>query len=190
MKKIVASILMSAAIAAPVFAADAPAADNAFYMGANIGFTKASSIAGKDATKANGGLFSLVGGYQLNKYFATEIQYAYLGKAEYNTIRTNASATTNSFGLNALGLVPVSNSFSLYGKFGLAFNIASVSNFSASVSGKTRFMPTIGMGVQYNVVPTFGLRAGWDRYDAKVEDTGTAYNYHKNAWSLGGLYRF
>jgi len=198
MKKIVAAVLMSAAVAAPAFAADAPAADSGFYMGANVGFTRTSAISGYtgttngDPSKATGGLFSLLAGYQVNKYFAGEIQYAYLGKAEYaSTAQPSANTKTNSFGLNAVGMLPVSDSFGFYGKAGLALNTSSVSGFATGYDGQTRFMPTIGLGMQWNVIPTVGLRMGWDRYDANIKDSAsTKHNYHKNAWSLGGLYRF
>lgn len=197
MKKIAAAVLMSAAVAAPVYAADAQAApaaaaDNGFYMGVNAGVSTASHIFQAKPSKANGGLFSLLGGYQFNKNFATELQYAYLGKAEYNTLAPTATVKTHSFGLNGVGILPVSDAFGLYGKFGLAFNTSSVSNMpaGAGVDGKTHFGTTVGLGVQYNVVPSFGLRAGWDRYDAALKATGASDNYFKSTWSVGGLYRF
>lgn len=196
MKKIVAAVIMSAAVAAPVFAADAPAAAaaNGFYMGVNAGVSHTSNVFEQKPSKANGGLFSLLGGYQFNKNFATEIQYAYLGKAEYNTFVANTNSTTkaHNFSLNGIGLLPVSDSFGLYGKFGVGFTTSSVSNFAANsgAAGKTRFDTNVGLGVQYDIVPSFAMRAGWDRYNAALKATGAADTYNKNTWSLGGLYRF
>jgi OmpA-OmpF porin, OOP family len=190
MKKYIAAVLMTAAVL-PAFAAD-----NGYYVGANAGFTRTSSIGGIDPSKINGGLFSLLGGYQVNKYFAAEAQYAYLGKAEYKSGVFNASGNTvstvtNSFSLSAMGMLPVLEDLSVYGKLGLAFNDASISNFDAGYSGKTRVMPTAGLGAQYNIAPSIGLRMGWDRYDAAFKNAGgDNQKYYKNAWSLGGLYRF
>jgi OmpA-OmpF porin, OOP family len=191
MKKYIAAALMTAAVTVPAFAAD-----TGYYIGANAGFTRASSIGGTDPSKINGGLFSLLGGYQYNKYLAAEAQYAYLGKAEYQSGVFNAtgsavSTTTHSFGLNAVATLPVWDDLALYGKAGLAFNSTSISNFDAGYSGNTRFVPTAGLGAQYNIAPSIGLRMGWDRYDAAFKNAGgDKQKYYKNAWSLGGLYRF
>lgn len=197
MKKIVAAVMMSAAVAAPAFAADAPAAANSgFYLGANLGMSHSSNVYEQKPSKANGGLFSLLGGYQYNKHFAAEIQYAYLGKAEFNTFTAGTTSTTkaHNFSLNGIGILPVSESFGLYGKFGVGFTTSSVSNFPAATGygGKTRFDTNVGLGVQYDIAQSFAMRAGWDRYNAalKTSTPPSADIYNKNTWSVGGLYRF
>lgn len=198
MKKIVAAVMMSAAVAAPVYAADEPAApaaaNSGLYMGVNVGMSHTSNVFEEKPSKANGGLFSLLGGYQFNKNFAAEIQYAYLGKAEYNTFTAGTTSTTkaHNFSLNGIGLLPVADSFGLYGKFGVGFTTSSVSNFPANsgAGGKTRFDTNVGLGVQYDIAQSFAMRAGWDRYNAALKSTAAADIYNKNTWSLGGLYRF
>lgn len=194
MKKAVAAVLLLTA--AVTSAAPARAAEKGFYIGANAGFTRTSAISGIDPSKVTGGLFSLLGGYQFNKYLAGEIQYAYLGKAEYTDLTFNsnggsASTRTHSFSVNAVGTWPIQDEFSLYGKLGLAVNRTSISNFDVQYTGKMRFMPTVGLGVQYDVIPAVGLRMGWDRYDGAFENgAGANMHFHKNAWSLGAIYRF
>lgn len=199
MKKVVAAVLMSAAVAAPAFAADAPApapapapaaSDSGYYMGVGAGVTRVSNVFGQKPSKAGGGLFSLMGGYQFNKSFATEIQYAYLGKGEFNTIANGADAKTQALSLSGVGTLPVTDSFGFYGKFGVAYGFTSTSGMPAAYGGKTRFGTTVGLGVQYNIVPSVGLRFGWDRFEAAAKNVNARDDYFKTAWSLGALYRF
>lgn len=194
MKRIIAALSMSAA-ALPAFAAPdlppvqaAAVPDSGLYVGVNLGASSASGPSGYSLTKSTGGVFGLLGAYQFNRYFAGEAQYGYLGKAEYNNNAGNIK--THTFGMNAVGTLPLSDVFAVYGKLGLAFNLSRVSGMTG-ITDRTRFMPIVGLGVQYHVTPHIGFRFGWERYDAAVENAaGKAQNYHKDAWTFGGLYRF
>ncbi len=184
MKKITAALLLSAAVAAPAFAAD-----NGFYAGVTLGRssvgTPAVAVIGA-STKSTDTVFGALVGYQINRNVGVEAQFAGAGK--FATASTSAKADT--FGANVVGTLPVSNAFGLYGKLGYASTKSSVSSTVAGVAGATRGAATYGLGGVYNATPAVGIRFGWDRYGAAIASAGAKQNYNSNVYSLGAVFKF
>ena len=67
MKKIATAVLLSTIAVAPAFAAD-----EGFYVGADVGQASTNTF---DLSKKTDTAFSVLGGYQFMKYLAAEIQY-------------------------------------------------------------------------------------------------------------------
>lgn len=165
--------------------------DSGFYIGADVGRSKTS--ASGVVTKSTDTVFGVMAGYQFDRNWALEAQYTGLGK--YSGIgATSGSAYSNktdAFSLAAVAALPLSDSFSLYAKLGVARaknNQTSVASGSRSTS---RTAATYGLGVQYAVTPALGVRFGWDRFGSNaITSANATLSRNINIWSLGAVYRF
>jgi OOP family OmpA-OmpF porin len=199
------------AICASQFAA---ADDSFWYMGGNIGQSRAKiddarianqllgaglaspSIANDD----NHSAYKLFGGYQLNKNFALEASYFDLGQFGY-TATTVPAGTLNGniklrgVGMDMVGILPLTQKFSAFGRLGMNYAQAQDSfSSTGSVASPTIPNPSknalnykAGLGLQYDVTKAFGLRAEAERYriDDAVGNKGDI-----NMISVGLVYRF
>ena len=172
MKKIAIAAVISA-----VFSAPALAADQGFYAGVTVGngspnFTAPAGTAFTKTSKITAG--GLVG-YQINKNFAVE--GAYTGIGQENTATGNVSG--NALSLTGVGILPLSDVLSAYGKLGLANTKTSSS--VAGIGNASRTAVTYGLGLQYKAAENIGVRLGWDRYGSATVDTATALKHNANA---------
>jgi OOP family OmpA-OmpF porin len=181
MKKIVIAALLSAITAAPAFAAD-----EGFYAGVTLGQARTNAFSGAALTKSNDTVYGILGGYQITKNWGAEAFYTGAGK----WATTTASGKADTYGINAVGTLPLSDAFSLYGKLGYASTKSTASSAPAGITGATRNAATYGLGGVYNVTPAVGIRFGWDRYAASVVNTGVTSNYNSNVYSLGAVVKF
>jgi len=144
MKKNIAALFLFTAFAVPAFAAD-----QGFYIGANVGSAKKAVPNASETNTA----FGLFGGYSFNQYIAAEVGYVDLGKAASDQIKFNA------FYVTAVGSYPFNQQFSLFGKLGMA----STKEEGLGLS-ETRSALTYGLGGQFNLNQSVGFRLGYDRY--------------------------
>ena len=131
-----------------------------FYAGAEVG----QADVGNDDDTA----IKVLGGYQFHTNLAAEVAYSMLfdkGGSEVNALE-----------VVAVGLFPLANQFSLYGKLGLA-NV----DVETPVGSDDKTELTFGLGVQYDASRQLGIRAGWQRYDTDEE---------VDLFSVGFVYRF
>lgn len=200
MKKIAIAAMLSAVVAAPAFAAD-----DGFYAGVNLGRSNTSALPGAIMTKSNDTVYGILGGYQFTKNWGAEAFYTGAGKwtaVDANPATKTANGKADTWGIVGTGTLPLSDSFSLYGKLGYASTKTSVS--CATVAGAacgaggptnaTRGAATYGLGATYNVTPAIGIRFGWDRYGAAVTNAvntgGAKSNYNSNVYSLAAVFKF
>jgi OmpA-OmpF porin, OOP family len=127
--------------------------------------------------------FGLAGGYQLNDHFAVEFAYVKLGSVDYRASATvtdgvdEADADVgleNSAGgpvLSAIGILPIGERFSLFGRVGLSLlnaegtariALGGVSQRLSQSSQKSD--PMFGVGVELSLSKHFAIRLAWDRY--------------------------
>ena len=168
--------------------ADAPG----YYLGASFGKTSSNVGPTQSASYTNPcasatcstddgdkGL-SLFGGYRFHRHLAAEAAYVDLGDtAVIGTSGVGGSSATrqetNGFRLVAVGLLPLDNGFTLFGKAGFYRWNSDVSfsgvgaSYSASESG---FKPSFGIGAEYALNKQFSLQLAWDRYTALGKSTG------------------
>ncbi|NJN05182.1 MAG: outer membrane beta-barrel protein [Rhodobacteraceae bacterium] len=127
--------------------------------------------------------FGLGGGIQVNDNFAFEFVYVNLGSIDYQSSGTvsdgvdtfaaeaDLSNSVDGAVLSVLGILPVGERFSVFGRAGLSL---------LSVEGKARITvdgisqrdsqstqtsdPVLGIGAEYSVSDHFAVRLAWDRY--------------------------
>lgn len=190
MKKLIAAALLSVAVA-PAFAA--PTADSGYYVGVDVGNGKVrvNDCGGCTPTKDNDTVGGILMGYQYNKNLAVEVKYTGTGKWEDNTVPGDIKG--DALVLAVVGIAPINNEFSIYGKLGIASNNSKVSNSAAmGVQDTRRTAATYGIGAQYNVTPTVGIRLGYDSYQGKVDSTagGASVDSDSDVWTVGVVFKF
>jgi OmpA-OmpF porin, OOP family len=112
-----------------------------FYAGLDVGRSEVGS--------ENDTGFKIFGGYQFHKNIAAELGYGLL--FDKSGVEVKALEAT------AVGVFPLANQFSLYGKLGLA-------NVDAT-PGSDKTELTWGIGAQYDFTRNLGARLQWQRYE-------------------------
>ena len=205
----VASIFALTTLASSIARAD----DNGWYIGGNLGQTRATiddaridaSLRAKgftfisiaDDNRSSGG--KVFGGYQLNNYLAVEGGYFNLGKFGYTattipvgTLRGDSKM--QGLNLDLVGRLPVTESFSVFGRAGV--NYASVrDNFSGTGAivvldpnpSKREANFKLGAGLEYAFNKSLSVRAEVERY--RINDA-VGNRGDVDMVSVGLVYRF
>lgn len=181
MKKIAAAVLLSTVVAAPAFAAD-----TGVYVGFNLGSGKPGISSSAGLSKNSKAMYGGLLGYQYSKNLAAEVQYTGIGQV---TDVNGQTAKGDALSVAAVGIMPMNDSFSVFGKLGFASTKTTTSATFASV-GTTRSALTYGLGAQYNVNQNLGVRAGWDRYGAATTLAGAKVNANADVMTVGVVYKF
>ena len=179
MKMIVNAFVSAAALAALPVHAQSTATGPGLYVGGSIaqGRYNGPAVGGLDTDKTDTG-GKIYGGYEFTPHIALEAGYADLGKAE------SAAGSVRGRGvfLDAVGKVPVGQSFSALGRIG-AFHGRGTSNLG---DGDRETEVKYGLGVQYDFSPQTFIRGEWERYRF---DT-VAGKARTNLYSVGLNYKF
>ena len=195
MKKTSLALLAAAGMAMSSAAMAQGKGDKGWYLGATFG---QSSM---DLEDCGGGVdcddedtaWRILGGYQVNRNFAIEVGYHELGTATQSIPGlATLDFKANAFELLAVGMLPINNQFSLYGKAGIYRGEvkATLNVLGSSDSLKeTNTDLTFGFGAQFNVTRELGLRAEWQRYTS-MGDNATIGESDVDVMSLGLVYRF
>ncbi len=202
--------LVTLALITSAFAA---ADDSGWYVGANIGLSRANidderitsgllqggftttSIADDD----HGTGYKLFGGYQFNKYFALEGGYFDLGKFGFTVSTAPAGTLTgkiklNGVNLDAVGRVPITEKFSAFGRLGVnyadakdSFTRTGLVNVLDPNRSKHAANYKFGLGLQYDFTASLGMRTEVERY--RVNDA-IGNKGDLDLLSIGLVYRF
>jgi OOP family OmpA-OmpF porin len=179
------------AISAPAVAQQA---DAGWYVGGAYGMSSFSNIdttgiANPSVDDSDSG-FKIYGGFQLNKYFGAEIGYVDFGKVGVSGsvlgVPFTSSSSVTAYTFAGVGTLPLTESFALFGRVGLAaWNV----DFSASALGASGSLndngtdPFYGIGARFNLNKNWGLVVEYEKY--KASDWGDAA-----FTSLGVRYKF
>ena len=158
------------------------------------GFTS-STI--QDDDRSNG--FKVFGGYQLNRNFAIEGGYFDLGKFGYTATTTppgtlNGNIKLKGLNLDLVGLLPLTDRFSAFGRVGL--NYAEARDTFRGTGAATVRNPNpsardtnikLGAGLQYAVTDALSVRGEIERY--RVNDA-VGNRGHVDMVSVGLVYYF
>ena len=179
---IVAAALVSSVSVA--FASD-------LYVAASIGQSDFGSVDGATSTDKNGTAFKLQLGYQFNPNWAIEGGYVSLGKASYSGPTIGSfKVKASGFNIGAVGTIPLNDKFSLFGKLGMIDGKVEITDATVCCNGSaTKWRPTYGFGVKYDVSKTLGILAEYERFD-KLGDNNVTGTGSVNLLSAGVLSRF
>lgn len=193
----------AAVIAAAGMSSAMAAADGFWYGLGALGGTYIDSSLHNDAkkyllgdeagsVKTDEGSFAgkIIMGYQFNDYFALEGGYYYLGQTKTKVTYTaddssdKVKITGHMLGMDAVGMLPINNVVSLFGKVG-----AGVARTKTKVSWaegdsdsktKTRLAPKIGVGVEFDVNDYVSIRTEYEGIfkASKSSDNTCDVDYH------------
>lgn len=184
---------------------------SSWYGGFNFGQTHESINDGAVAnSELGGGLnfitddrrdngFKIFGGYQFTDHFAMEAGYFDLGQFGFRAVKDPLGALksrtkTRGFNLDVLGIIPLSDRWSLFGRAGVHYSEAYdrfqgigdvVVTDTHRKERDTNFK--WGGGFQYDFSEKWAMRIEAERY--AIEDI-TDSNGKINLYSLGVVYRF
>lgn len=198
--------LVLIAFSAALGVTSAQAADTGFYVGGSFGQSKVSDFNGSDldAELATMGITSssstddsdtgwkAFAGYRVMKYLAVEGAYTNFGEATANSIITapvtgvvNTTLEADAWTVSALGILPLGDKFSLFGRLGVNFwNVdTSATADAATVSESDDGTDWVyGVGAAYSITTNLSVRGEWERYDFDDGDVdllsaGVSWNF-------------
>ncbi len=198
-----------AALASPCAMAD----DSGWYVGANVGQSRAKI---DDARIASGLLtggftttsirdderhlgFKVYGGYQFNRYFALEGGYFDLGRFGFTATTVPAGTLTGDIklkgvNLDGVGILPFTDRFSAFARIGANYAEAKDSFAGTGLVGvpdpnrKERATNyKFGVGLAYRFTENVGMRAEAERY--RIHDA-VGNKGDVDLFSVGLVYRF
>jgi len=124
---------------------------NTFYAGADIGRTDIDGI--RDRATSYGAF----AGYNFHQNFAVEGGYRVLADKDWKSGAVRASGKVDQLSLSVIGSLPVSESFSVYGRLGV--NRLETRISLDDVRGKgSETKALYGVGVSYALTPTVSTR--------------------------------
>ena len=135
-------------------------------------------------------------GYQINQNFAVEVGYIDFGKFSFSATTAGGSLggdlkARNGGFIDILGIIPLSNNFSIFGKLG-GYSVKTELNGSGaggSVSATNRSNDwTYGIGAGYEVNRNVGVRVEWERF-VDVGNNSTTHN-EIDLTSVGIVFKF
>ena len=199
-----------AAIASPFAMAD----DTGWYAGVNVGQSRAKiDDARITGALVGGGItttsitddnrdtgYKLFGGYQFNRNFALEGGYFNLGTFGFAATTAPAAGTLNGrmkiqgLNLDAVGILPITERFSAFGRAGLNYADTKDSFSGSGAVNVIRPNPSeretnakVGLGLQYDFTKSIGMRLEAERY--RIND-GVGNKGDVDLFSVGLVYRF
>lgn len=187
MQKIVSIIaLASASLASPLLAHA-----NDYYVKGSIGQSHYRDFGtGYPDQSANGGSLGL--GYAIDKNWDAEIGYTYFGNKNLDSQTTNQKISTNTIYGAAIGKLPITEAFSVFGKAGLAFNYSKLSSTTAGTTiklSKTNSSLLLGAGLSYQFTKELAATLDYTYYGTgKVHENAT--DFKLDQISLGLKYNF
>jgi OOP family OmpA-OmpF porin len=130
--------------------------------------------------------WKVFGSYQFNRYFAVEGGYANLGEATASAPGVTVTDEATAFEVVAVGMYPVIDRLSVYGKVGLFRGEIERSSNNPAVDTGTNSQTdiTFGVGLRYDITRQIAVRAEWQRYTDVGELTDI------DVISIGALFKF
>lgn len=150
-------------------AADAP---TKFYVGADVGTTKAK---GESDRESGAGIF---GGYNFNQHVAIEAGYRRLASFDGAFEGITGSSRLDQLSVSAIGTIPFGNGFSVFGRLG-ANRISVKGNYGTEHFKDHANRGVYGIGMGYTFTPAISARIELQKpmSDLTNLSAGVAFNF-------------
>ena len=129
----------------------------------------------------NSTAYEIYAGGMWNKNFGLEVGLTDFGKIN----RPGNSVDANGFSVKAVGVVPLTESFSAFAKLGTMYTRTKVTSGS-SVVNDNGWGATYGLGLNFDITRQFAAVLEWDQTNMNLAGSSD----HINTTSLGLKYRF
>ncbi|WP_198155871.1 outer membrane beta-barrel protein [Herbaspirillum autotrophicum] len=177
-----------------------------FYVGTGIGYSvnllENDNVYSKNGTeKRTDTGFKFYGGYQFNNNWAIEGQYlnigTYAGDTKNRTPNNmHITAKASGFSVAAVGMLPLGQSFALFGKAGAILKTVDASEYNDLKTLRrevksTKTSALLGAGVEFKVTPQLVLRAEYEylgKTPLSTNDNGP--QLRNDMVSVGARYTF
>jgi opacity protein-like surface antigen len=185
MKKIASIIALATATLATPFLAHAEGT----YVKASIGRSNYKEDGGgnEHATGASLGL-----GYEFDKNWDAEIGYTNFGTIKSTELTTQSSFKTQTIYAAGIGKLPVTDTLSIFGKAGVAFNYSKISVVGLPLeSSKTNTALLLGVGLNYQFTKELAATLDYTHYGkGKVTIENETKDFKIDQVSVGLKYYF
>lgn len=182
------------AIALVFGTAVSPAMADGFYGALDVGQSTAPDAckdlpAGVTGCKDTATAYRIAGGYQFTPMWGAEVSYGDYGKASAGSgLGLSVDWQLSGFQVSGTGTFPLSNSFALIGKLGVAQTDIKLTGGGTSVSAtSTNF--AYGIGAQYSFTSNFAVRAQYEDL-GKVGDNNTTGTSKVTLLTAGVVLKF
>lgn len=142
--------------------------------------------------------YKLFAGYKFNKNFAVEGGYADFGRFKAKAggvigtpVVIDGKITSYAVFVDAVGILPLNDSFSVFGKAGAAYTHTKIkvtgswAGFVDSASeSDNEVVPKLGLGAEYNFTKSVAVRAEYEHY-FNVGDKNKTGESDVGVWSVG-----
>ncbi|HKQ14402.1 MAG TPA: porin family protein [Steroidobacteraceae bacterium] len=159
-----------------------------FYAGVGLGMSKvgADELDGTGFDDSDTG-FKIFGGYDFNQNFGVEVSYFDLGEGSIDGGSASASVGVTGLSASAVGRIPVSEMFALYGKIGYAsydidLDFNNVPGFGSGHLSDSDSDLIYGIGGALSFGGNFEARLEYEALNVDEADF--------NMISVSGLFRF
>jgi OOP family OmpA-OmpF porin len=147
-------------------AADAPK----FYVGGDIGTTK---FDGESDRESGFGAFA---GYQFNQNIAIEAGYRRLVDANDTFFGFKTSTKVDQFAVSAVGTLPLSNGFSVFGRLG-ANRLSDKTTVAGRAFKDHATRGLYGIGVAYSISPAVSVRLELQKPISELTNLSAGVSY-------------
>lgn len=162
-QRLVAAIILACSSNA-VFAEDSGA-----YLGIGYGISYTTLKSSTKTTSYTSSGLHILGGYQVNQNAAIEVDYVDLGAMSDNV---SVSIAYSGMGISGVGILPVTETFALYGKMGMT----TINSKATALPGWVLLVPateskaglSYGFGAQLKMTPNATLRLSLDSYETSA----------------------
>lgn len=152
---------------------------NPYYFGGTIGPSEGGNYcSGATNCEDKDTAWKLFGGYKFTDKISAEAAYVSLGDLHKGTGATSTNSDVSAMTVNAVGTIPVTEQFDVFGKVG-AMRWSS-DNSAGDESG---FGATYGVGAKMHLNETTKLRAEWEKFPGI--ETGPSEKTDINMLSIG-----
>lgn len=166
-----------------------------FYAGGGIGRSKmhdaCAQLPAGESCKDTGTAWKAFLGYQFHRNFAAEAAYVDLGKATASGL-FSAEGKSNGFDVAAVGIAPIADRVSLFGKIGIYRLDTKISGSVTGLSiteSQSNSDLTFGGGAQLALTQALAVRGEWQRY-SRVGGDNVGGKSDIDILGVSALYRF